>query len=80
MRPYPFRLPGCKPGQIGLVGSRDYPRYFESFSKVAIVTHGLEAADVDGKLIPFRTDDVFVIHGNRPNDYFGTENLTMTNV
>lgn len=58
----------------------DYPRHVHDFSKVAIVTHGSGTADVDGQFIPFRTGDVFVMHGNRSNAYFDTEHLTMTNV
>jgi AraC-like DNA-binding protein len=58
----------------------DYPRHVHDFSKIAIITHGSGTADVDGELIPFRTGDVFVMHGNRPNAYFDTEHLTMTNV
>jgi|TARA_B110000467_G_C18300872_1_gene471283 AraC-like DNA-binding protein len=58
----------------------DYPRHVHDFSKIAIITHGSGTADVDGQLIPFRTGDVFVMHGNRPNAYFDTEHLTMTNV
>lgn len=58
----------------------DYPSHVHDFSKIAIVMQGSGTAEIDGEMIPFHKGDVFVMHGNLPNSYVNTRNLTITNV